>query len=80
MTGFTRNLTVFTVHIPAHHVPPRYDIPEREYRVYADTRREALRKAVESVACEVGLPPWKPALREVARRAEIVASDVEVPV
>lgn len=77
MSGFTRTTTTFTVRITAHHVPPRFDIPETERTLYAPSAGEALNEAVRIVAREYGCHLWKPWLRTIREHAEIVASNVE---
>ena len=77
MSGFTRVVHRYTVRVEAHRVEPRFDIPEREFLLYARSRREAIRDAVYAVASEAGIPGWKPWLRDLARHAVVVACDDE---
>lgn len=74
MKSFSRSVKEWTIRIAAHRVEPRFDIAERELRVYAHSRPDAIRDAVRTVARETGIGPWKPWLREVARHATVVSS------
>lgn len=59
----------FRVRIRAHHVPPRWDVPEREFVHAAIDKRSALRRCVLWAASDAGIPPMKPLLRIVAEHA-----------
>ena len=58
---------MFVASVPTGRVADRYEVKEQEFKVYAVSRREAIRAATYRVADGVGLPPWKPWLRELAR-------------
>lgn len=75
--AFTRSVEKFTVHIDAHHVPPRFDIPETERTVYAPDRVWAIQDVVRAVAREHGCGLWKPWLRAIAKHARIVNTETE---
>ncbi len=66
-------LTQHTVTITAHHMPPRFDIPARTFKLYSRTRTEAIEDAVRLVAEEVGCDGWKPWLRAIAKHAKVVS-------
>jgi hypothetical protein len=78
MGGFTRNVTMYAVSIAACRVEPRYDIPASTCRLHALSSGEAIAVAVRWAAHDAGLPPWKPALREIARHATAVREIEEV--
>lgn len=55
------------VTVAAHDVPPRWSVPAQVVKVYAPDETTARVLAVQSVARDADLPPWKPALRVVYR-------------
>jgi hypothetical protein len=71
---FTRTVTEYTIHVSAHRIEPRFDIPASEHRVHARDRRAAIRETVYAVATEAGVPGWRPWLREIATHLTVEAT------
>lgn len=69
--GFTRTHHLYTLHVAAHRVEPRYDIPDQEIKLYALTKRWAVIHTVHQVARAAGIPNWKPWLREIATHTTV---------
>jgi hypothetical protein len=72
MSGFERRVETWECAFPAARVGPggRYEIPEKTV-AYHGEKRMALEFAVLHIAAMVGLPPWKPLRREVAKLATV---------
>jgi len=76
-----RDRKAWLVRIPEHEIPARrlngrptgmtMLVPASERVQFERERRSAIRAAVEAAHIGVGIPPWRPYLRQTARLVEV---------
>lgn len=71
----SRKVELWEVTVRAHHIPPRYDVPEKVVRM-GGSELFCKKTVLSDAQADAGVPPWKPYRRlgwphVSARRVEL---------